>query len=67
MASKPSALEHLAKVFLSGFRLDGMDSIERRWEIIRAEYDALSVTLVEDEAEEFRRIVERLLNELTAP
>lgn len=61
MASKPSALEHLAKVFLSGFRLDSEAEPDAVWKHIRPEFDSLAGTLHEKEAIEFRQIVERLI------
>lgn len=61
MASDLSPLEHLAKVFLSGFRLDSEAEPEAAWKHIRPEFDAIAGTLREKEAIEFRQIVERLI------
>lgn len=61
MASELTPLEHLAKVFLAGFRLDSEASQEAIWKHIRPEFEAIAGTLREEEAVEFRRIVDRLI------
>ena len=63
MPDAPTAIEHLARVFLSGFQIPADATAEEVWRYVEPEFRRLAGTLPENEAATLEEVVRQLIDE----
>lgn len=63
MPDAPTAIEHLARVFLSGFQIPADATADEVWRYLEPEFRRLAATLPPDEAATLEEVVRQLIDE----